>query len=111
MSDAAADSAAAPDPGTPYRIEVSLWIVDGMVETFQTYEASAAEVMAELGARVAEVRTPLRASDEDPHEIHVVHYPDRAAYDAYRVHPRLRDLAELRASCIARSEVTVVDLD
>jgi hypothetical protein len=42
---------------------------------------------------------------DGPFEVHVVSFPDEAAFQSYRDDPRLRDLQPLRERAISRTEV------
>ncbi len=92
-------------------VEASLWLIEGQTPAFERYEAIAAEVVAELGARMVEVRSPLRTGPDDPHEVHVLHFPSREVFRGYRSHPKLQAAEPLRASCVARTEIRLTDIE
>ncbi|HVZ40031.1 MAG TPA: hypothetical protein VHI13_12195 [Candidatus Kapabacteria bacterium] len=76
------------------------------VAAFRSYEEGAARIMARYGGAIE--RTV--ALDDDPsadgmRELHLVAFPDRPAFDAYRADPELNALAELRASSIIHTEI------
>jgi hypothetical protein len=73
---------------------------------FERFEASAVEVMARFDGRL-ERRIALDRGDDPsrPHEVHVLTFPDRAAFDRYRSDSALRGLAELRATAIRDTTV------
>jgi uncharacterized protein (DUF1330 family) len=81
-----------------------LWIAPGRRHEFARFEAGATQVMARHGGRI-ERRIALRdgGAAGAPDEIHVVEFPSRGAYEAYRNDPDLVALAELRAVAIART--------
>jgi uncharacterized protein (DUF1330 family) len=70
---------------------------------FDAFEAHAATVMARHGGAIERVI----AIDAPAREVHVVYFPDRAAWDAYRGDPDLAALGELRARGIAATEILV----
>ncbi|MBS1910405.1 MAG: hypothetical protein JST22_00330 [Bacteroidetes bacterium] len=78
------------------------------LDAFRSYEESAARIMARYGGAIE--RTV--ALDDDPsaggmREVHLVAFPDRPAFDAYRADPELNALAGLRATAIVRTEILV----
>jgi len=76
------------------------------LEAFRTYERHAATVMASHGGRIERtVVIPLAAASDLVKEVHVVTFPDAAAYDAYRTDARLGVLAHLRTASVVHTEV------
>ncbi len=81
---------------------VSLWL-RGDVDEFEEFERAAARIMARHGGRMESV---VRCPEGDgPFEVHVVSFPDEAAFQSYRDDPRLQDLQPLRERAISRTEV------
>jgi hypothetical protein len=73
---------------------------------FRGYEASAATIMALHGGAIERVvSVPAAADDPTFKEIHVLTFPDAAAFDAYRNDPALGALAEQRAMAIVATEL------
>lgn len=74
------------------------------LEKFRAYEAHAARIMKEHGGRIE--RTVVVADTADTlQEIHVVTFPDEAAFKAYRENPMLAQFAPLREASVVRTEV------
>jgi uncharacterized protein (DUF1330 family) len=71
---------------------------------FDAFEARAAAVMARHGAAIERA---IGVPGAPAREIHVVRFPDEAAWAAYRADPELAALAPLRARGIAATEVLV----
>ena len=60
------------------------------------------EVGSEIDRGVEEL---LHASGPGYRELHIVRFPDEAAYDAYRADPELVALASERAKCISATDI------
>ena len=74
---------------------------------FQRFERAAAAIMAHYGGaieRTVAVDAPAAAHYR---EVHVVTFPDAAAFAAYRADPELAGLARLRDDTIVATEVLV----
>ena len=93
----------------PLVLLASLWLKDGDVAGFEAFERRAAAVMARHGGRIERAIRVDRATvpADAPFEIHVVSFPDRAAFDAYRADPATQALAAQREAVIARTVVLV----
>lgn len=87
----------------PILVTVRLWIAPGGREAFRRFEAAAFAAMARYGASAPDVA----AGGDGADETHRIRFPSRAAFDAYRLDEGLTKLAPLRATAIARTEVTV----
>jgi uncharacterized protein (DUF1330 family) len=95
---------------TSLRIIASLWIVEGQVEAFEAFERRTARILRRHGGRIEHAIRPVRGASPDadlPFEVHVLRFPDRAAFDAYRSDPELLALAPERAAAIARTSVLI----
>jgi uncharacterized protein (DUF1330 family) len=90
----------------PVTLVAQLWIAPGRSEEFERFEAAASEVMARHGGMI-ERRIALgsEAAAGSPDEVHVVTFPSRLAYEAYREDPAIAALAELRARSIVRTVI------
>lgn len=88
---------------------VRLFVRPGREATFREFETEAARVMRRYGGRIDRVIRPTGPAGEGPlpHEIHVVSFPSLERFEAYREDRRLAELAPLRRSAIARTEVTI----
>lgn len=98
---------------------VHLWIYSNQEEEFERFEERAAEMMQEFGGRIdrrvrhgdetdAEVTPTMLQSfapDDLPFETHLVSFPDRASFEAYRTSPSAASVAELRSRIIRRTEI------
>jgi hypothetical protein len=87
---------------------VRLFIRPGREIEFREFETQAARIMGDYQGRIEYAIRPTASPPpaELPHEIHVVSFPGIAQFEAYRRDPRLIQLASLRESAIARTEVT-----
>jgi uncharacterized protein (DUF1330 family) len=77
---------------------------DARVE-FHQYETAAASLMAAHGGRIERVIEVIPESPDTFREIHIVRFPDRTAFEAYRLDPRLPALASLRSSSIVSTQI------
>jgi uncharacterized protein (DUF1330 family) len=86
---------------------VSLYVHPGREAELRRFETAAARIMARHGGAIERVIRSVTApaGAAPPHEIHVVTFPGREAFAAYRADPELAALAELRQSAIARTEI------
>jgi uncharacterized protein (DUF1330 family) len=71
---------------------------------FERFERAAAAIWREHGARIV---TTVRFDADPIEELHVVCFPNRAAFDAYRSDPALLALVSLRDAAIARTELQI----
>lgn len=84
-----------------------LFVHPGRIAEFRRFETEAARIMRRHGGRIERVIRPTGPGDDLPHEIHVVSFTSAAGFEAYRADPELAGLGALRASAIARTEVTM----
>ena len=73
---------------------------------FREYEAAAARIMSRHGGNIE--RTIEIDGEESAgtfREVHIVTFPDRPAFDAYRADPEIVALTTLRKSAIASTEI------
>jgi antibiotic biosynthesis monooxygenase (ABM) superfamily enzyme len=85
---------------------VHLWIHPGQEAAFEALEREAARIMARRKGRIdSAIRmTPSDApKDATPFEVHVVSFPDKAAWEAYGQDPETLKLREKRGKIIART--------
>jgi len=81
-----------------------LWLKDSNLQGFEAYERRAAGLMARHGGCIERaIRLDPSASSEGPFEVHVVSFPDRAAFEAYQQDPEVQALAPSRSEAIART--------
>jgi len=76
------------------------------VDAFREYESRAAEIMRDYGGRIERtvVVDPGGASDRF-REVHVVSFPDAAAFGSYRNDTRLAAIASLREQSVVHTEM------
>ena len=89
----------------PLLVVALLTIRPGATDQFHEFELQAARVLARFGAVIERTITLEASSSDDQREIHVVCFPSKQAFDAYRIDPELASLAELRAASIAHTEL------
>ncbi len=78
-----------------------------MIEAFEDFERRVAAIQAKHGARIERAvrMTGPRANAEEPFEVHVVSFPDRAGLAAYRADPATLALADLRGRIFSRTSI------
>ena len=88
---------------------VSLFIHPGRESEFRQFETEASRIMQKYGGRIERViRSTASAQPSfSPYEIHIVSFPSLERFEAYRGDPDLAQLASLRQSAIARTEVII----
>lgn len=104
MASACHDSWADPDP---YRIKVDLWAVAGKEDAFAAFEQKAPAAMSRYGGKAIAITNP----ETGPTERHVLQFPTRSAFEAYRDGPEAAALQADRERCIARTEIAEVELN
>jgi hypothetical protein len=64
-------------------------------------------VLEEVGSEIDKAADELLHSTKGPgyRELHILRFPDEAAYDAYRVDAELVALSPQRAACVAAAEI------
>ena len=82
---------------------VELTVHAAELATFRAFEHAAARIMATYGGAIERA---LVLDDGDPvRELHIVRFPDDAAFEAYRRDPALADLAGLRARAVIATTI------
>src|ERR1700688_401171 len=89
-------------------IVAALFIHPGREAEFEQFETAAESIMQRQGGRL-ERRIGFAASADhnQPHEVHIVTFPDQQAFDRYRSDPELQALADLRARAIRQTTVWI----
>lgn len=83
-----------------------LTIRDGESARFQEFESKAARIMLRYGGVIERTVTLLpQSTSELDRELHILRFPSREQFDAYRVDPDLQALSALRNAAIAHSEI------
>ncbi len=91
----------------PTLLVVSLWIREGRVADFETYERKTLRIMKRYGGvveRAVRVSEPGTASDQ-PFEVHVVCFPSQAMCEAYRTDAEVKALSSEREAVIMKTVV------
>lgn len=85
----------------------SLFIHPGREVEFRQFETEAARIMKKHGGQIAHVIRPTASSAGEPlpYEIHIVTFPSREQFEAYRTDLELASFAALRQLAIARTDV------
>jgi uncharacterized protein (DUF1330 family) len=85
---------------------VHLFLHPDRRDAFERFESSAAAIMKRYGGRIERRLSLPRSQDTaQPDEIHIVIFPNEAAFEGYRRDPDLVALASLRASAIRETIV------
>lgn len=80
---------------------VILTVLAAKAEAFRAFEREAARVMARHGGAIERVVVIPGAPDAGTfQEVHIVTFPDRAAYEAYRADPALAPSRHLREASV-----------
>lgn len=85
-------------------IFVQLDIAQADMALFEEYEDQVLGLLSNHGANIIE---RLRSTD-DKHEVHLLYFPDRGAFDAFRADPARARLQELWLRCGASTNLTEV---
>jgi antibiotic biosynthesis monooxygenase (ABM) superfamily enzyme len=91
----------------PLYIVVRLWIHSGLEAEFEVYERKVSRVMARYGGVIERAIRTSRASNDvsdEPFEVHLLSFPSRELYDAYRDDPERRSLSGERARIIIKTD-------
>jgi uncharacterized protein (DUF1330 family) len=82
-------------------IVASLFVHPGHEAEFEQFESAAASIMQRYGGRV-ERRIGFASSPnpDQPHEVHILEFPDEASFARYRADADLQALADLRSRAI-----------
>jgi antibiotic biosynthesis monooxygenase (ABM) superfamily enzyme len=95
----------------PVYILVRLWIRRGLETEFEAYERKVSRIMARYGGVIERaIRTSKAPNDDgsdEPFEVHVLRFPSRDLYDAYRDDVERLSLSSERAGVITNSDILV----
>ncbi len=83
-------------------IVAALYIHPGREAEFEQFETAAESIMGRYGGRL-ERRIGFPTSADQPHEVHIVTFPDQQAFEKYRADADLQALADLRARAIRQT--------
>ena len=85
---------------------VSVWLREGDVIAFESFEQKIAAIQAKHGGRIERaIRSSGGQTGEQPFETHIVRFPDAASLTAYRNDPDMRSLAGEREEIILRTAI------
>jgi uncharacterized protein (DUF1330 family) len=89
-------------------IVAALFIHPGREAEFAQFEAAAESIMRRYGGRLERRIGFAAAADQgQPHEVHIVTFPDQQSFDRYRADADLQALAELRSRAIRQTTAWV----
>jgi len=87
---------------------VILTVRRGQLEAFRAFETQAAAIMGRYGGAIERtVVIPPGQEDGSLREVHIVTFPDPAAFVAYREDPDLHRVQPLREMSVVETEVLV----
>lgn len=94
---------------TRFIVLASLFIQPGRELEFRQFETEAARIMKKHGGQITYVMRPAASSAGEPlpYEIHVVMFPSREQFEAYRTDEDLASFAALRQAAITRTDVVM----
>lgn len=89
---------------------VSLWLRDGDIAGFEAFEREAARIMTRHCGRIDNVVRIARPEGaalpgDLPFEIHIISFPDDAAFEAYAADPETETLRGRREQIISKTQV------
>lgn len=94
----------------PLYILVRLWIHKGLEAEFEAYERKVSRIMARHRGVIEHAIRTSRGSDDgsdEPFEVHVLKFPSRELYDAYRADAERRSLSSERDGIITKTDSLV----
>jgi len=97
-------------PAPPLYVLVRLWIHRDLQTEFEAYERKVSRIMARYGGVIERAVRTLRASDDwsdEPFEVHVLRFPSRDLYDAYRDDAERRSLSGERDGIVTNTDILV----
>jgi uncharacterized protein (DUF1330 family) len=82
-------------------VVASLFVHPGHEAEFERFESAAASIMQRHGGRIERrIGFASNANPEQPHEVHILEFPDEASFARYRADADLQALADLRTRAI-----------
>ena len=87
-------------------IVAALYIHAGREAEFEQFETAAESIMRRYGGSL-ERRVGFDSKDDQPHEVHILTFPDEDAFASYRADAELKSLTELRARAIRHTTVWI----
>jgi len=93
---------------TALTIIAALFIHPGREREFEQFETAAESIMHRYGGSMERrIGLPANADADQPHEVHIVTFPDRQSYERYRADADLQALADLRAVAIRHTTIWI----
>jgi len=86
---------------------VTLTVRRDALERFREFERHAATIMATYGGRIERTVVSEGPTPDLVKEIHIVTFPDEAAFRSYRNDARLAAHAHLREASVVHTEIVV----
>jgi len=94
----------------PLYIIIRLWIHRGREAEFESYEHKMSRIMARYGGLIERAIRTSGASDDgsdEPFEVHLLKFPSRDLYDAFRDDAERRSLSGERDGIITNTDILV----
>ena len=89
-------------------IVASLFIHPGREADFEQFETAAESIMQRHGGRLERrIGLPASADPNQPHEVHLVTFPDQQSFERYRADADLQALAQLRTRAIRHTTIWI----
>lgn len=83
-----------------------LYLHPNQEDGFYQFETAATRVMAKHGGKITQrFVLPSPKEQDTPDEIHIVTFPNKAAFEAYRLDEEIQALGSLRADSIRKTIV------
>ena len=95
---------------TKVTIVAALFIHPGREAEFEQFETAAESIMQRYGGRIERrIGFAAGADQGQPHEVHLVTFPDSQAFERYRSDADLQALGELRGRAIRQTTAWIGD--
>lgn len=91
------------------QIVVLLYVGEGGVTALRKHEAEMAPIIYRHGGQIISASHPSAPQPGDPDEIHILHFPDMAAFDDFRNDPDYLAKAEERHQAIRDARLYITD--
>jgi antibiotic biosynthesis monooxygenase (ABM) superfamily enzyme len=93
----------------PLCITVRMWIHRGLEAEFEAYERKVSRIMARYGGLIERAIRTYRTDDgsDEPFELHLLKFPSRNFYEAYRHDAERRSLSGERDSIITNTDILI----
>jgi len=89
-------------------IVAALFINPGHENEFEQFERAAESIMHRYGGCLERrIGFSSGANPEQPHEVHIVSFPDNRSFERYRTDPELQAIAELRTRAIRQTTIWI----